>query len=144
MDFIFFLFSGHKDSESFRFWETFSQELSEMFSTMENNAYLCTQKHDVMQMETRKDILIRIATELAAVGSKSGDEMTLEQIASQLEIGLSALEPEKADRLLALANQAVLQAVQNHRPEVTEVRPQVLECDVVRFQNNKDKWVALV
>lgn len=27
---------------------------------------------------------------------------------------------------------------------VTEVRPQVLECDVVRFQNNKDKWVALV
>lgn len=144
MDFIFFLFCGHKDSESFRFWETFSQELSEMFSTMENNAYLCTQKHDVMQMETRKDILIRIATELAAVGSKSGDEMTLDQIASQLEIGLSALEPEKADRLLALANQAVLQAVQNHRPEVTEVRPQVLECDVVRFQNNKDKWVALV
>jgi hypothetical protein len=144
MDFIFFLFCGHKDSESFRFWETFSQELSEMFSTMENNAYLCTQKHDVMQMETRKDILIRIATELAAVGNKSGDEMTLEQIASQLEIGLSALEPEKADRLLALANQAVLQAVQNHRPEVTEVRPQVLECDVVRFQNNKDKWVALV
>ncbi len=111
---------------------------------MENNAYLCTQKHDVMQMETRKDILIRIATELAAVGNKSGDEMTLDQIASQLEIGLSALEPEKADRLLALANQAVLQAVQNHRPEVTEVRPQVLECDVVRFQNNKDKWVALV
>ena len=27
---------------------------------------------------------------------------------------------------------------------VTEVRPQVLECDVVRFQNNKEKWVALV
>jgi ribonucleoside-diphosphate reductase alpha chain len=29
-------------------------------------------------------------------------------------------------------------------PEVTEVRPKVLECDVVRFQNNKDKWVAFV
>ena len=29
-------------------------------------------------------------------------------------------------------------------PEVTEVRPQVLECDVVRFQNNKEKWVAFV
>ena len=29
-------------------------------------------------------------------------------------------------------------------PEVTEVRPAVLECDVVRFQNNKEKWVALV
>ena len=29
-------------------------------------------------------------------------------------------------------------------PEVTEVRPAVLECDVVRFQNNKEKWVAFV
>lgn len=28
--------------------------------------------------------------------------------------------------------------------QVVEVRPQVLECDVVRFQNNKEKWVALV
>ena len=30
------------------------------------------------------------------------------------------------------------------RPAVTEVRPQTLECDVVRFQNNKEKWVAFV
>ena len=30
------------------------------------------------------------------------------------------------------------------RPEVTEVRPHVLDCDVVRFQNNKEKWVAFV
>ena len=29
-------------------------------------------------------------------------------------------------------------------PQVTEVRPRVLEADVVRFQNNKDKWVAFV
>ena len=29
-------------------------------------------------------------------------------------------------------------------PQVTERRPDVLECDVVRFQNNKDKWVAFV
>lgn len=29
-------------------------------------------------------------------------------------------------------------------PHVVEVRPQVLDCDVVRFQNNKDKWVAFV
>ena len=29
-------------------------------------------------------------------------------------------------------------------PEVTEIRPKELECDVVRFQNNKDKWVAFV
>lgn len=29
-------------------------------------------------------------------------------------------------------------------PTVTEVRPKELECDVVRFQNNKEKWVAFV
>ncbi len=28
--------------------------------------------------------------------------------------------------------------------EVAEVRPRELECDVVRFQNNKEKWVAFV
>ncbi len=31
-----------------------------------------------------------------------------------------------------------------NRPKVTEVRPKELECDVVRFQNNKEKWVAFV
>ena len=31
----------------------------------------------------------------------------------------------------------------NH-PNVIEVRPKELECDVVRFQNNKEKWVAFV
>ena len=29
-------------------------------------------------------------------------------------------------------------------PEITEVRPKVLQADVVRFQNNKEKWVAFV
>ena len=29
-------------------------------------------------------------------------------------------------------------------PEVVEVRPKELECDVVRYQNNKERWVALV
>ena len=30
------------------------------------------------------------------------------------------------------------------RPAVQEVRPKELDCDVVRFQNNKEKWVAFV
>ncbi|MEG1860657.1 MAG: adenosylcobalamin-dependent ribonucleoside-diphosphate reductase [Bacteroidaceae bacterium] len=30
------------------------------------------------------------------------------------------------------------------QPEVTETRPHVLDCEVVRFQNNKEKWVAFV
>jgi len=30
------------------------------------------------------------------------------------------------------------------RPAVQEVRPKELDCDVVRFQNNREKWVAFV
>ena len=30
------------------------------------------------------------------------------------------------------------------KPVTEEQRPMALECDVVRFQNNKEKWVALV
>ena len=32
----------------------------------------------------------------------------------------------------------------NNNEEIIVERPQVLECDVVRFQNNKEKWVAFV
>ena len=32
----------------------------------------------------------------------------------------------------------------NMQPDVVEVRPRELECDVVRFQNNKEKWVAFI
>ena len=34
--------------------------------------------------------------------------------------------------------------VENKQPEVVEVRPKELDCDVVRFQNNNEKWVAFV
>ena len=30
------------------------------------------------------------------------------------------------------------------QPPVLETRPKELDCDVVRFQNNKEKWVAFV
>ena len=89
-------------------------------------------------------MLERIAHELVTAGDKMGSELTEAQVAEQLETGLKALKPDMAEALLALANQAVVAAEENHRPLVTEVRPQALECDVVRFQNNKDKWVALV
>ena len=42
------------------------------------------------------------------------------------------------------ADQEKPQPLPCKQPEVTEVRPQVLDCDVVRFQNNKEKWVAFV
>ena len=97
-----------------------------------------------MESELTKEMLERVAHELVTAGSKTGNELTEDQVAEQLKVGLKALKPKMADAILTLANQAVIAAEENHRPEVTEVRPQALECDVVRFQNNKDKWVALV
>lgn len=52
---------------------------------------------------------------------------------------------EKANMRVALLH-IIDDILLEYRPEgiITEVRPKVLECDVVRFQNKKEKWVALV
>ena len=94
-----------------------------------------------MQTEVIDDMLQRIAGELAVVGVNSENEMPQEQISGLLAQCVGVLKAADAQKLVSLIEQAV---VQNHRPDVTEVRPQSLECDVVRFQNNKEKWVALV
>ena len=97
-----------------------------------------------MQANLNVEALNRVAEELAYVGSKNEMPMAAEEIARLLETCFSALKADDATRLLTLVNQAVTLSIQNHRPDVTEVRPQALECDVVRFQNNKEKWVAFV
>ena len=74
-----------------------------------------------MEEDIRKETLRRVAHELAAAGRKQN-------------------APLGEDQIIALLEQKLMTVI----PEVTEVRPQVLECDVVRFQNNKEKWVALV
>ena len=74
-----------------------------------------------MEEDIRKETLKRVAHELAAAGRKKN-------------------APLGEDQIIALLEQNLMTVI----PEVTEVRPQVLECDVVRFQNNKEKWVALV
>lgn len=43
-----------------------------------------------------------------------------------------------------LPKQDQKEPVRYTHPVITETRPQSLECDVVRFQNNKEKWVAFV
>ena len=66
--------------------------------------------------------------------------MTEEEIRSLLESCRESVSADVFARLQTLGQQAIMSI----RRDVTEVRPQVLECDVVRFQNNKEKWVALV
>ena len=75
----------------------------------------------IMEEDVRRETLKRVAHELAQAGQKQNAPLTEEQIATVLEENLMTVIPE-----------------------ITEVRPQTLECDVVRFQNNKEKWVAFV
>ena len=97
-----------------------------------------------MLTEERKEILQRIARELMLAGQKTDINLSEEQLMSLLDKSLKALQPVEAEQLLLLSSQAVNAVSQLRRPDVTEIRPQVLECDVVRFQNNKEKWVAFV
>lgn len=53
--------------------------------------------------------------------------------------------PLSEEEMMALAKRNGFSSLEHARqPRVTEVRPRELECDVVRFQNKKEKWVALV
>ena len=87
-------------------------------------------------------MLKRIVDGLMPVAVKTGSNLNGEMIASLLEQCFKALKPEDAGKLMLLIDQAL--ASQYRNMAVTEVRPAVLDCDVVRFQNNKEKWVALV
>ncbi len=55
------------------------------------------------------------------------------------------ISTQKTDKKQKKEDEAAAEALpQCQPPVVTERRPDVLECDVVRFQNNKEKWVAFV
>ena len=97
-----------------------------------------------MQTETKNEMLKRIADGLTQVAVKSGSDLNGERITCLLGQCFQALKPEDASKLMALTDLALAGASQYRNVDVTEVRPAVLECDVVRFQNNKEKWVALV
>ena len=97
-----------------------------------------------MQTELKNEMLKRIADALTQTAVKSGSDLNGEAITGLLERCFQALKPEEAGKLMLLTDQALAGASQYRDVAVTEVRPAVLECDVVRFQNNKEKWVALV
>jgi len=86
----------------------------------------------------------QLARQMANVSMQTAHAMTAEELADMLQRMLGVLKDDERQRLKAVAEAYVHDVAVNRRPEVTEVRPKELECDVVRFQNNKDKWVALV
>jgi len=92
----------------------------------------------------RSELVGRMAHELTTIGQQTDAALTEERVVGILNACLKSLNAADAELLLSLASNAMDVFLTGIRPEVTEVRPQVLECDVVRFQNNREKWVALV
>ena len=86
----------------------------------------------------------QLARQMANVSMQTAHAITAEELAGMLQRMLGVLKDDERERLKAVAESYLHDVAVNRRPEVTEVRPKELECDVVRFQNNKDKWVALV
>ena len=74
-----------------------------------------------MQIETRNEMLKRIAAELTSVASKTGSDLTGERIVSLLEQSLKALQPDDADKLLQLTDLTLAGASQYRRPDVTVI-----------------------
>jgi ribonucleoside-diphosphate reductase alpha chain len=50
----------------------------------------------------------------------------------------------RAGVLVSTENKKEEKKNEEMKPTITEIRPTVLEADVVRFQNNKEKWVAFI
>ena len=81
------------------------------------------------KINTQEDVRWRLANEIVRMQEERSSRLTAEEIVAVADLlgikdaALCTTEPER---------------------KVTEIRPKTLECDVVRFQNNKEKWVAFV
>ena len=94
-------------------------------------------------MYTRDELLHHLAVEVTRIQRRASRPLTEEELYKHL---LHSSLAEEVEYLLDTLKEA--QHAAEH-PEEIDVdawyeRPIVLDCDVVRFQNNKDKWIAFV
>ena len=82
----------------------------------------------------------------AFLASMGGEQRLLEKLVNMEAQQPDAMTEAQMARMLSHLHQLMPEGELKVGvgPQVVEVRPQVLECDVVRFQNNMEKWVALV
>ena len=85
-----------------------------------------------------EDLVNRLYVEAWRSGCK-GCTIYRDGSRSGVLVSTQKTEKKKKEPDAAAENNAAKQL-----PVLTERRPEVLECDVVRFQNNKEKWVAFV
>lgn len=94
-------------------------------------------------MEPRTaEVLHHIASETSRIQHRFGKALSPEQMYLQL---LHTDLKDELDELCLKAHPVVPPELTNPAdPADIRLRPTALECDVVRFQNNKDKWIAFV
>lgn len=85
-----------------------------------------------------EDLVNRLYVEAWRSGCK-GCTIYRDGSRSGVLVSTQKTEKKKKEADAAAENNAAKQL-----PVLTERRPEILECDVVRFQNNKEKWVAFV
>ena len=94
-------------------------------------------------METQKTLANETVIQ-ALLAAYGGEERLLSELLKMDADNEQPVSEEQLKRLVEYLHKIAPVTPLNLNPQVTEVRPQSLECDVVRFQNNKEKWVALV
>jgi hypothetical protein len=93
-------------------------------------------------MYTRDELLHHLAVEVTRIQRRATRPLTEEELYKHL---LHSSIAEEIDYVLDTLHDA--QRAMEHPQYDANAwyeRPTVLDCDVVRFQNNKDKWIAFV
>ena len=96
----------------------------------------------VLTEEERRNGVAKIQKEAEKAAEKFRKEMKTEEA-----YRVKSMADQIAEETMEYGITAGLDAYLSYfckPPTVVEVRPKVLEADVVRFQNNKEKWVAFV
>lgn len=75
---------------------------------------------------------------------EANHKATLAQVFTDCRYTKADNEAMSASLMQTLVAQGFLSPADTILPVIQESRPEVLECDVVRFQNNREKWVAFV
>ncbi len=89
-----------------------------------------------------EELLHHIASEASRIQHQFQRPLTPEQLFLQMKRSDVAEEIEDLCKKVQSINHPA-----DDKPYTSEeirIRPNALECDVVRFQNNKDKWIAFV
>lgn len=89
-----------------------------------------------------EELLHHIASEASRIQHQFQRPLTPEQLFLQMKRSDVAEEIEDLCKKVQAINHPA-----DDKPYTSEeirIRPTALECDVVRFQNNKDKWIAFV